>query len=95
MDSNKVLIKPINTEKSGVLKENANKYVFKVNKYANKIDIKKSIESLFKVTVLTVNTQNLKGKTKRVGKFVGKRSDWKKAVVTLKKGETIKQVEES
>ena len=59
------------------------KYTFKVAKNANKIEIKKAVEALFGVEVAKVNTLNVNGKAKRVGRFEGRTSDWKKAVVTL------------
>ncbi|MFC1850706.1 50S ribosomal protein L23 [candidate division CSSED10-310 bacterium] len=82
-DPYKILIQPLITEKSTRLKDDSNKLMFKVHRDANKIEIKKAIESLFKVTVLRVNTLNMKGKVKRLGYNKGKRPDWKKAVVTL------------
>lgn len=83
-----VLIKPVVTEKSmGLMEEN--KYTFFVDKNANKIEIKYAVEQIFKVKVEDVKTLNVKGKMKRVGKFVGKTPDRKKAIVTLKEGNTI------
>ncbi len=77
-----IIIKPIITEKSndGVVE---GKYTFKVNKKATKIDIKRAVEKLFNVKVVSVNTISVKGKEKRVGRYVGKTSDWKKAIVTI------------
>lgn len=77
-----VIIKPIVTEKSNDEVQNG-KYTFKVNKKATKIDIKRACEKLFNVKVVNVNTVNVKGKEKRVGRNVGKTSDWKKAIVTI------------
>ena len=77
-----VIIKPIITEKSNDLIQSG-KYTFKVNKKATKVDIKRACEKLFDVKVLNVNTVSVKGKDKRVGRSVGKTSDWKKAVVTI------------
>lgn len=77
-----IIIKPIITERSVDNLEN-NKYTFKVAKDANKIEIKNAVEQLFDVEVTKVNTLNCKGRTKRVGRFVGKKADWKKAVVTV------------
>ena len=83
-----VLIKPVVTEKSmGMMEEN--KYTFFVDKKANKIEIKHAVEQLFQVKVEDVRTITVKGKMKRVGKFEGKTSDRKKAIVTLKEGNTI------
>ena len=86
-----VIIRPLLTEKSNVLSELQNKYVFQVFKSANKIDIKKSIESRFEVKVKKVSTINCKGKNKnmsvrsngRVIRTNGNRTDWKKAIITL------------
>ena len=77
-----IIIKPIITEKSmdGL---QAGKYTFKVAKDANKIEIAKAVEKLFDVQVAKVCTMNCNGRTKRVGRFVGKTASWKKAIVTL------------
>lgn len=83
-----IIVKPIITEKSmGMMEEN--KYTFKVSKKANKVDIKKAVEEIFKVKVVDVKTMNMKGKVKRVGRSVGRTSDWKKAIVTLQDGDSI------
>jgi large subunit ribosomal protein L23 len=84
-----VLKKPLITEKSNLMKDELNQIAFEVDKRANKIEIKESIEKIFKVHVVKVHTLNIKGKKKRVGRSQGKKPDWKKAVITLKKGETI------
>lgn len=88
-----ILIKPVLTEKMLQMQEEAQKYGFQVARQANKIEIKKAIEGKFGVLVDKVHTVNVKGKTKRMntrrGLTRGKRSDWKKAVVTLKEGYTI------
>ncbi len=84
-----VLVAPHVSEKSAMNAQNNNQYVFKVQKTANKLDIKKSVEALFEVKVSKVQTSIVKGKQKRFGKFMGKRSDWKKAYVTLAEGSTI------
>ena len=86
-----VIIRPLLTEKSNVLSELQNKYVFQVFKNANKIDIKRSIENRFEVKVKKVSTINCKGKNKnmsvrsngRVIRTNGNRTDWKKAIITL------------
>lgn len=77
-----IILAPVVTEKSsdGIQE---GKYTFKVNKKATKIDIKRAVEKLFEVKVLSVNTVTVKGKEKRVGRNVGKTSDWKKAIVTI------------
>ena len=77
-----IIIKPIITEESNEgLQEG--KYTFKVNKKATKVDIANAVEKLFEVKVLKVNTITVKGKEKRVGRNVGKTSNWKKAIVTI------------
>ncbi len=81
------------TEKGTALKEADNKVMFKVAKEANKIEIKKAVEEIFKVKVDSVATINCKGKKKRLGSFEGRRPDWKKAIVTLKKGEKLDFIE--
>ena len=77
-----IIIAPIVTEKS-TDSIGEGKYTFKVNKNATKIDIKNAVEKLFEVKVLSVNTMMVKGKEKRVGRNVGRTSDWKKAIVTI------------
>jgi large subunit ribosomal protein L23 len=84
-----VLKRPLITEKANDLKESESKYSFEVAMGANKLDIKRAIETLFKVRVATVRTSIVRGKIKRVGRNTGKRSNWKKAVVTLPAGEAI------
>jgi large subunit ribosomal protein L23 len=81
------------TEKSHLQKAETNKVTFRVDVKANKIEIRKAIEELFKVKVLAVNTINMRGKKKQVGRTEGKRSDWKKAIVTLAPGEKIPGLE--
>ena len=77
-----IIIAPVVTERSNDGLQ-MGKYTFKVNKKATKVEIAKAVEKLFEVKVLKVNTMNVSGKTKRVGKSVGKTSDWKKAIVTI------------
>lgn len=77
-----IIIKPIITEKSMMGMEES-RYTFKVLKDASKTEIKLAIEEAFDVKVAKINTMNVKGKVKRQGRFVGKRADWKKAIVTL------------
>ncbi len=83
-----VLVKPMVSEKSMLLMEE-NKYAFLVDKKANKIEIKHAVEAAFNVKVLEVTTRIVKGKVKRMGRYQGKRSDTKRAVVTLKPGDKI------
>lgn len=84
-----IIIEPMFTEKTGSLLSSQNSYCFKVARDANKNEIKHAIESIFSVDVGSVNTMNFKGKNKRMGRYTGKRPSWKKAIVTLKKGDTI------
>jgi len=88
-----VIISPMLTEKGTILKEKENKILFKVAKDANKIEIKRAVEEMFNVKVEKVATINYKGKKKRLGRFEGKRPDWKKAIVTLKEGEKLDFIE--
>ncbi|MBI4844666.1 MAG: 50S ribosomal protein L23 [Nitrospirae bacterium] len=84
---------PYLTEKGSHLKESQNTVLLKVRRDANKIEVKKAVEELLKVKVDSVRTINCKGKKKRLGKYAGKRPDWKKAMVMLKKGEKFDLVE--
>jgi|UniRef100_A0A7V6DQ98 large subunit ribosomal protein L23 len=94
MKAHHQLIKgPIITEKSHLQRGAGNKVSLRVDINANKIEIRKAIEELFKVKVLQVNTVTIKGKTKRMGRTEGMRSDWKKAIVTLAPGEKIPGLE--
>ena len=88
MEARDILIKPLITEKSTELMAEG-KYVFKVAKAANKIEIARAVKEIFNVKVEKVNTVNVKGKTKRIGRTFGKRADYKKAIVKLAAGETI------
>ena len=83
MNQYDVVVRPIVTEKSSLLKEAGNQYVFEVARSANKIEIAKAVEQLFKVQVLSVRVMNMEGKTRRLGKHSGKRPDWRKAIVKL------------
>ena len=88
----RVLIKPLVTEKGSILGAE-NKYLFMVDINANKIDVSKAIEASYGVKPVKVNMINVEGKTKNRGKIVGKRKDWKKAIVSLPKGKTIQVYE--
>lgn len=92
MEARDILIKPIVTEKSTALMEER-KATFRVPLSATKIQIRQAVEQIFKVKVQAVNTMRYEGKMKRLGRTQGRRSDWKKAVVTLKPGETIELFE--
>ena len=92
-DQYQIVKRPLLTEKSDRLRETNNQYCFEVDVRANKLEVKAAIESLFGVKVSAVRMQNRIGKAKRMGRFTGKRADWKKAFVTLKKGEVIELFE--
>lgn len=93
MKAHQVVLKPLLTEKGTRLKEEGNQYLFRVAKAANKVEIKQAIQQLFKVTVLDVRTARVRGKVKRLGRFQGRRPDWKKAIATLKEGDSIELYE--
>ena len=82
------------TEKGTVMRERSNQYHFEVSRDANKIDIKRAIEAIFSVKVDSVHTQQMRGKIRRQGRYAGKRSDWKKAIVTLKPDQKIELFEQ-
>ena len=84
-----IVLSPLVTEKSTIQREGQNQYSFKVDKRANKIEIKDAVERLFKVKVKDVKTFTVRGKVKRLGRRSGKRPDWKKAIVTVKEGDRI------
>jgi large subunit ribosomal protein L23 len=88
-EAQKIIRRPLITEKSTRQKEESRQYVFEVHRDANKIEIQSAVERLFKVKVLQVRTSNVLGKIKRLGKRYGKRPDWKKAIITLKEGDRI------
>lgn len=88
-----VLVQPLLTEKITGLREKTNTVGFIVHPDANRVQIKKAVEALLKVKVEKVNVMNVRGKVKRLGRFSGKRSDWKKAFVTLKQGEKLELYE--
>ena len=92
MEARDILIRPIVTEKSTALMEQG-KYTFRVPLAATKIQIRQAVEQIFKVKGQAVNTMRYEGKLKRMGRTQGRRSDWKKAVVTLKPGEAIELFE--
>lgn len=85
----KVLRRPHITEKANDLKDAEGTYVFEVAMDSNKIQVRQAVEELFKVSVRDVHTSIMRGKNKRVGKNFGRRSNWKKAFVTLKEGHSI------
>ena len=84
-----VIEAPLISEKSTALAESANQFLFKVRPQANKIEVKRAVETLFKVKVVDVRMARYLGKVRRIGRSMGRRSDWKKAYVTLKEGDKI------
>lgn len=89
MMQSEIIRRPVITEKTNIQKEIANQLTFEVDRRANRIEIKRAIETAFKVKVTSVKTMQVKGKVKRRGRNIGKRRDWKKAIVTLMPGERI------
>ncbi|MDQ5986464.1 MAG: 50S ribosomal protein L23 [Syntrophus sp. SKADARSKE-3] len=89
MELYNVIKKVLITEKSTIVKDGWNQYIIAVDNRANKIEIASAVEKLFKVRVLKVRTMNMSGKKKRVGKTIGEKPSWKKAVVTLAEGNRI------
>ncbi len=93
LDMHAILVQPLLTEKLTGIRETTNTVGFIVHPDANRVQIKQAVETLLKVKVERVNVLNVLGKVKRLGRFSGKRSDWKKAFVTLKKGEKLEMYE--
>jgi large subunit ribosomal protein L23 len=89
------IVRPVMTERSTALKEKFNQYVFEVSRQSTKTDVKKAVEEIFKVTVTRVRTMAVRGKYRRFGQGGGYRADWKKAIVTLKSGNSIDLVEQA
>ena len=89
MNLHEVVRKPLITEKSNIGREETNIVTFAVDPRANKHEIKRAIEKLFEVNVLAVRTMRMPRKTRRVGKFSGRKPEWKKAIVQLVEGQTI------
>ena len=87
-DLTRVIVRPVVTEKSTDMGE-SDKYVFEVASDANKSEIKQAVEKFFGVKVVDVHTMNMHGKPKRLGRYMGRRKDWKKAIVTLQSGDKI------
>jgi large subunit ribosomal protein L23 len=92
-DPRHVLIRPLMTEKSMQQKEVLNTVAFRVRPDANKVEIRAAVETVFNVKVTAVRTASYEGKLKRMGRFQGRRADWKKAIVTLAPGHKIELVE--
>jgi len=87
MNANRIIRRPLVTEKSTILREEGNVIAFEVDPHANKIEVKRAVEELFKVKVEEVRIFNVHGKNRRVGRWLGKKRDWRKAYVRLKAGE--------
>ena len=87
-DLTRVIVRPVVTEKTTDMGEN-DKYVFEVASEANKAEVKQAVEKFFGVKVVDVRTLNMKGKPKRLGRYMGRRKDWKKAIVTVQSGDKI------
>ncbi len=88
-DMYRILERPLVTEKTTLQKEDNNQVVFKVRTDANKIEIRKAVEALLEVKVTAVNTMVIRGKSRRMGRHIGRRPNWKKAIVTLAAGEEV------
>lgn len=89
IDVRNIILGPVITEKSNLHKESYNQITFEVDKRANKLQIKEAVEKMFNVRVESVRTVNCVGKKRRLGRFEGKKRDWKKAIVKLKEGDRI------
>ncbi|MBI4375744.1 MAG: 50S ribosomal protein L23 [Elusimicrobia bacterium] len=94
-DIYRTIVRPLLTERSTILKERHNQYVFETTLAASKTDIKRAVEGLFKVNVEDVRTMVMPGKFRRYGRGGGQRSDWKKAIVTLREGQKIDVAEQA
>lgn len=92
-DPRQILLRPLLTEKSTLLKESQNVITFQVATDANKVEIRRAVEAVFSVKVRDVRTSNVEGKLKRMGRHQGRRPAWKKAHVTLAPGHKIDLVE--
>lgn len=89
MNQYDIIKRPVITEKTNIQKEENNQVSFEVDMHANRVEIGRAIEKIFKVKVAKTRTVHVKGKIKRRGRILGKRKDWKKAIVTLMPGEHI------
>jgi len=93
MELHQIIRRLLVTEKSTVARDESNKYMFEVDRKANKVEIRQAVEKLFKVKVVDVRVMNMLGKKKRMGRITGQKSSWKKAIVTLNAGNRIDVVE--
>ena len=89
MNAEQIIIRPLVTERHMVLRDEQNKYAFRVHADATKPEIRKAVEELFDVRVVSVTTANMVGKAKRLGRFSGRRPAWKKAIVRVAEGQKI------
>lgn len=89
MNQYDIIKRPVVSEKTNIQKEEFNQVTFEVDKRANRVEIARAVEKIFKVKVANTRTAHVKGKIKRRGRILGKRKDWKKAIVTLMPGERI------
>ncbi len=89
MNAEQIILSPLITERNMVLRDDHNKYAFRVHLRATKSEIRKAVEELFDVRVVSVTTMNMLGKGKRLGRFSGRRSAWKKAIVRVAEGQKI------
>ncbi len=88
-----IIVRPLMTEKSMRQKEEQNQVTFRVSPDANKVEIRAAVEQVFNVKVTDVRTASFEGKLKRMGRHIGRRANWKKAIVTLAEGHKIELVE--
>ncbi|MGD8834563.1 MAG: 50S ribosomal protein L23 [Desulfobacteraceae bacterium] len=84
-----IIRRPVITEKTNIQKDESNQVTFEVDPRANRIEVKRAVEQIFNVKVADARTMNIRGKVKRRGRIMGKRRNWKKAIVTLMPGERI------
>lgn len=89
MEVHQIIRKMLVTEKTTLAREESNKYIFEVDRKANKVEIGRAVEKLFKVKVVDVHVMNVLGKKKRAGRVIGQKSSWKKAIITLTAGNRI------
>lgn len=84
-----IIKRPLDTEKLDRMRDRENKFAFQIDMKASKTEVKQAIEGLFKVKVVDIKTAIVRGKFRRIGRSEGQRSNWKKAIVTLKEGDAI------
>ncbi len=89
MDARQVILTPLVTEKSTAARESHNRYSFRVPRNVTKVQIARAVEEIFSVKVTAVHTISMQGKEKRLGRNIGRRPSWKKAVVTLAEGQKV------